>query len=303
MEKQVVFFKEQGLTSTSANHIANLAKEAYKELENELASTIFYTTTVSLISSEESKQLRKGVDSDFLDSVAEKLKKIARLKSLIAWLREAIKAKETLKSETEDMHIKDIAERLGIKVPEEPEYKEDAAPVMTEEEYWASKNVKERNHYLELETECAVIGQAIHPDGWLARSRKRLFEVINKPNEISGGGRDTLLHSYTPTVSVGQVEDTYFALQKKHRALQAELNKLKHECEMAIAADKRRNLTEQSNIIAENRRLHEEYVFQNREFYNKTDQFREKELERIAALKIVIPDSLKDVYNEISNLG
>lgn len=84
MEKQVAFFKEQGLTSTSANHIANLAKEAYKELENELASTIFYTTTVSLISSEESKQLRKGVDSDFLDSVAEKLKKIARLKSLIA---------------------------------------------------------------------------------------------------------------------------------------------------------------------------------------------------------------------------
>lgn len=302
MEKQVVFFKEQGLTSTSANHIANLAKEAYKELENELASTIFYTTKVSLISSEESKQLRKGVDSNFLDSVAEKLKKIARLKSLIAWLREAIKAKETLKNETEDMHIKDIAERLGIEIPEEPKYKEEAAPVMTEE-YWASKNVKERNHYLELETECAVIGQAIHPDGWLARSRKRLFEVINKPNEISGGGRDTLLHSYTPTVSVGQVEDTFFALQKKHRALQAELNKLKHECEMAIAADKRRNLTEQSNIIAENKRLYDEYVFQKREFYNKTDQFREKELERIAALKIVIPDSLKDVYNEISNLG
>ena len=36
MEKDLVFFGEQGLTSTSANHIANLAKEYVAGLEESI---------------------------------------------------------------------------------------------------------------------------------------------------------------------------------------------------------------------------------------------------------------------------
>ena len=87
-----VFFAENGLTSTSANHIANLAKEAYQNLENELNSICFYTTKVSLLGTSTKEVLHYG--NQLIDVT--KLDKIAELKSLIAWLREAIKAKEQL---------------------------------------------------------------------------------------------------------------------------------------------------------------------------------------------------------------
>jgi uncharacterized protein (DUF305 family) len=37
MEQDLTFFAENGLTSTSANHIANLAKEYVKAQEQELS--------------------------------------------------------------------------------------------------------------------------------------------------------------------------------------------------------------------------------------------------------------------------
>ena len=48
-----IFFGESGLTCTSANHIANLAKERIADLESWLASISFTNTTISLIGSSE----------------------------------------------------------------------------------------------------------------------------------------------------------------------------------------------------------------------------------------------------------
>ena len=46
-----VYFGVDGLTSTSANYVCNLAKEYYKKFETALDQTKFYNTTVSLIGS------------------------------------------------------------------------------------------------------------------------------------------------------------------------------------------------------------------------------------------------------------
>jgi hypothetical protein len=55
MEKDKIFFGEGGITSTSANHCANVAKEMYQYLQNELFLMKLYTTEVSLIDSSEKK--------------------------------------------------------------------------------------------------------------------------------------------------------------------------------------------------------------------------------------------------------
>ena len=60
MEKDKIFFGEGGITSTSANHCANVAKEMYQYLQNELFLMKLYTTEVSLIDSSEKKLLREG---------------------------------------------------------------------------------------------------------------------------------------------------------------------------------------------------------------------------------------------------
>ena len=52
MEQDLTFFAENGLTSTSANHIANLAKEYVKAQEQELESVEFYNTYLTIIGSD-----------------------------------------------------------------------------------------------------------------------------------------------------------------------------------------------------------------------------------------------------------
>lgn len=174
MQKDLVFFKKEGeegvaLTSTSANHVANLAKEY-----------------------------------------------IQGVKSLIAWLREGIKAKENLMN--------------GMVKPETPNY----GHVLTEVEYYASLPIKKRNRYYQLETEAAVLGKYIHPDGHLSDARKELKDKLQHPHKVDGRGRDALIYTYTPTVDVAEVDNVFFELQKKHREIQAQLNAMKHSCEQAI---------------------------------------------------------------------
>ena len=97
----MIFFSAdgQGLTSTSANHVANLAKEMVRVLETTLASMVLYSASVALIGSDTENKLNMGAAADDLTDMPRKLRTIAKAKSLIAWLREAIKAKERLAAE------------------------------------------------------------------------------------------------------------------------------------------------------------------------------------------------------------
>ena len=134
MEKDKIFFGEQGLTVTSANYIANLAKESYQSLERELALAKFYSLEVGLLGSNDTKSLRQGVNEYFVKSIADKLNTIARYKSLIAWLREAIKAKDRLIKEAQNLSFKEMCAILKLTPPEEPE----TYPRMTSEDVIAS---------------------------------------------------------------------------------------------------------------------------------------------------------------------
>ena len=94
MKKDMIFFSKEGngLTSTSANHIANLAKEMVREIETTLANLTLYSTSVALIGSDSVNILSEGDNADALRDVRSDLHTIAKANSLIAWLREAIKA-------------------------------------------------------------------------------------------------------------------------------------------------------------------------------------------------------------------
>lgn len=292
MKKDHIYFSESGLTSTSANHIANLAKEYYQTLETKLDNIKFYEERISLISSSDSKLLRGGITPSTLEEIKSDLYKIAEAKSLIAWLREAIKAKDNLLREIKNTSLAKWCSSNNIDYPEIPEMED----IMTEDEYLSTLSVKERNRFFYLQTMCSVLGQYIHPNGTYSHERKSLKNKMQNPNSLSGSGRDAILYSYTPTISLSAVDELFFELQAKHRELQAELNGMLHKMQQAIDADEVAKRAEYVSQLAEYKAINEKCTAE----YRKS--LKEKEIE-ISKLKIIIPNSLTEIYEKVSALG
>lgn len=294
MEKDMIFFSKdgKGLTSTSANHVANLAKEMIRGLESSLDTLTLYSTSVSLIGSDKADQLTEGADAGELGDVSRKLHAVAKAKSLIAWLREAIKAKERMISETEMMCNAEYIKLKGL----EPIKFVDCRQALTEDEYYASLTLDERNRYYELETLSAVLGKAIHPNGSFAEARRQFEACIRKPNQVKGEGRDALIYNFKPSVGAEEVEEVYFKLQKQYREAQASLNAIKYECQKAVKASQIEVATEYANEQAK-ANDYVERINAERAAYIK-ERVRE-----IGDLKIVIPQSLQEIYDIVTHLG
>lgn len=294
MDKDMIFFSNdgQGLTSTSANHIANLAKEMIRGLEASLGSLTLYSTAVSLIGSETSDVLTKGSQPDKLKDVPRKLHAISKAKSLIAWLREAIKAKERLLGEATAMTNSDYIKLKGLEEIKRPE----EGHALTEDEYFASLTLDERNRYYELETLSAVLGKAIHPDGSFANAREQLNERLQQPREVKGDGRDTLIYSYSPTVDPQEVEDLYFHLQKQYREAQSRLNAMKFECQKAVKSSEVAVSTEYAREL-------EKFTEYYQNISAERTAYIKKRVREIGDYKIMIPQSLQEIYNEVAHLG
>lgn len=292
MNKNKIFFGSEGLTSTSANHIANLAKESYQALEEKLSRIQLYNESISLLGTIGETPISKGVSETDLNCTYDMLAEIVQLKSLIAWLREAIKARKALSEELDDVELVDYCAARDIDYPMPPERERD----ITEDDYYASLGIRERNAYYALETKCAVIGKYIHESGPLNCARRKLAEIISNPNTIRDSGRDTTIISRTPSVSTEAVDDLFFRLQVKWREYQASLNAIKHKCDLALEEDQLRKTAEYNAAF-------QAYSLRREELMNEMKAWKEEQTVALQQLKIVIPDSLKPVYERVCKLG
>lgn len=294
MKKDMIFFSTEGkgLTSTSANHIANLAKEMVREVETSLAGLTFYSTSVALIGNDTSNTLDEGDSAEVLGKVTEQLHTIAKANSLIAWLREAIKAKERLLNEVDNLTADGFMEMQGIEKPVAPK----KGTSLTEDEYYSSLTLEERNRYYSLEALAAVLGKAVHPNGTLADAREQLNERLKKPKTVDGTGRDALIYTYAPTVEVAQVDDVYFAIQKEFREIQASLNAIKFDCIKAVKESE----IEVQTAYAE---AYVRYDAERARIQNELSVYKKQRSREIGNFKIVIPPTLGRIYEEVAHLG
>lgn len=290
--KQNVFFSENGLTSTSANHIANLAKEFVQDEDAELNNIRFVDCHVSVIGSSEKTQICKGIDDSWFQFFTDNVVSVYEAKSLIAWLREAIKAKEQMLKDIENTDIEAWASANGITIPTLPLRRS----VPTREERIANLSIKERNHIFSLETQAAVIGKCIHPNGKYSEARKELHNRLSNPIEIKGEGRDALVYNYEASCDFNTVDNTFFELQKWHRESQAELNSILYKIDEEVRLDTIAAATEYMNACN---------AFKN-EYDTIRTQFevwKKQEAARVSALKIDIPDDLRKIYERVNKLG
>lgn len=296
--KDMVFFANENtegvkLSSTSANHIANLAKEYIQGVEAQLNNISFFNVEVALVGSTGgTSTIQTGESSEALDNLQSLLEGVARAKSLIAWLREGIKAKENLMKDLQTISLEDWCKENGLTRPETPNY----GHVLTEVEYYASLPIKERNRYYQLETEAAVLGKYIHPDGHLSDARKELKDKIYHPHKVDGKGRDALIYTYTPTISMAIVDNVFYELQKKHREIQAQLNAMKYSCEQAINKSTNKVNTEYMAAL-------QKYQAELKGILGAFKTWKDEKSQEYSKLKIIVPNSLLGIYNTINSLG
>lgn len=289
MEKvNEVFFGSKGLTSTSANHLANIARETVSTLMGELNSLSFVNEYVSILGSE-SEQTKKGADNSFLETMKEKLIKVSKLNAFIAWVSEAIKAKEDEINRLRALYPNQYFADLGIQFPEYYNPK-----TVTEKDIIANWTVKERNEYYMLEAEASTIGKYIHKDSPFAKARAEVNRVVGNPITVAEQSNYVVVHKYSISVDRENIESSFFDLQKYYRELTARLNKLKYRIKEEVNKANLENLKESEQI--------------NLEVKNKTseltNQFREyqtKKIEEVSDLKIIIPEDLLPIFNELNN--
>lgn len=286
------FFGNEGLTLTSANHIANLAKEFAKSNERALSSASFVDTNMTIIGSDVNQCIHKGWSDEQLKLVEGNLCAVSDSHALIAWLREAIKAHKSLVDSIEKRTVEDYCSEQGIELPEEPIRERS----ITEEEYIETLSIKDRNRMLMLQAKASVYGKFIHPDGPFSKARAELMEKMVNETEVKENGRDTLIYSFVPTADAMGVEKVFYQLQKEYRETQAELNGYLHKVSQAVQKD----ADEKAKAYHDAMVLYRSQVAQiTKEFEN----LRMEALDEARLLRIVIPNELKGIYSIISELG
>lgn len=295
------FFGTEGLTSTSANHIANLAKEANREHQNYLASIQFYSERIGIIGTPERVLAQEGVNLEGLSKVKTAIESIAENNALIAFIREAIKEKERLEKEAKSWKNEVAREALELR------RKENVSPSqpvhVTEEDMFARLSIGQVEHYLTLEAQCSVIGKYIHEGGALSNARIDAMQKVTHPRTVKENGRDTIVTEYELTVSTDNIDAVYFDFQALHRSYQSELNGMKkamlddaQAINLKMDEDYRFARTQYLHVNAELDREEQKIEMDEREK-------RQELLREVQNLKIVIPNRLKGAYTTLMKSG
>ena len=289
-----VFFGENGLTSTSAQHVKDMAGHYVDDLKQKLSSITFVNSNINIIGGENSTLVNKGWNEEELNSVNEILERISQAQALQAWLGEAINAKQNRQTYVGHYNIKDYCNDYNIEYPTEPTNVQYA----TEADWLKTLSIKELNRYLTLQTYCAVFGNFIHPKygSNFHTARQLAIKVEKAPYEVTENGRDTVIYNKTLSVDIETIDNKYFELQAIHRDKQSEFNALRHQFEVYRDSKFTQDQTEYDKKLLEYKQRVTELSSQ--------WQAKKDELERECAnMKIVIPDALKSIYDKVNRLG
>ena len=296
------FFGPVGLTSTSANHYCNLAKEISRNYTNYLENVQFYTTTVRVIGDSGEDNIRIGMKPSEVENIPEHIKTLSNLYSLIAFFREAIKERDRLIKESQEYTDPDAHAVLDKEYMDIMTSKPKKAPYITAEEIIQGWSVGEQEKYLSLETAAATIGKYIHEDGAISKARRALIDKQSNTVKVNESGRDTIIYKYIPSVEQRDVDDMYFDLQVQQREMQAELNGMKKKIQDAIDTNTAQ-VDEEYRLAKIKWDADMDAWSRKQAMVEENDTKKRHELfEEVQALKIVVPKRLQAIFEALQNV-
>lgn len=313
--KECIFLGEHGVTSTSANYVANVAKEMIRSEQDALDNLSFVTTTISddITQVECGRISKRGDSEEALMQIPEKLERVVKMKSLIGWLREGIKTKEVMIERVRNMREQEVANILHIQEPcvfyesQRKNRSMDEADGFkfyllkdnpTEEEFLKQQPEAEQRKIQLLQTKAAVMGKFIHEKGAFGMARKNAFECGRTPLMVEKGGMAKPAMFYTSylEVSMEKIDDVYFRLQNAYREVQQELNAI-------LFKNTELWRKECLRIEEENKVIYQEFDIAKRDYIQAIRRWREERVAKISDYKIIIPQELRELFEEVNRTG
>jgi hypothetical protein len=278
LKNHAPYFSNKGITASEANHVCNLITEKVKSLSLDKFKFIKKGMEIN-----GGYHLIEGTDANppSLDSIKSTLEKIGSYYSLSAFLREAIKEKESRATSVHQLKIS--ADRLASQKAS----KEIEPFTPDNTKFEDTLTISERSKYLELEAKATHFGKFIHN---FDKVRVELDElVLSKAVSESGSLIIYKNEKIYPDESINELIDE---LQKEYRSYEKEVNfwkskKNKYELDQNLA---------NSNGELKRSRL---VSIRSSEIYKELNEsYRELE-NQVSSLRIAIPDNLKEIYEEL----
>lgn len=294
-----IYFGEEGMTSTSAQHVSAMANVMVQDIKQHLMGLRLYEKSIRVIGDVECKVEEVN---NTLPEISEGVKQICKANALIAWLREAVKEREQAQQYIQDMTLDKWMELQGIEKPASP-----VPPMMPKINFQDYKtildtglSVKEYNRFVELNSALAVYGEMIHDKGLLTRQKNELARILQNPTEVKESGRDTIITTYKVDVNVAvDIDKLYTELQSEYRKLQAEKNGIEAKFSNLAMDYQTRKMEEWKAAKAQYdrdlTRVNSELVG----IQTQMQEWKKQRMEELAALKIIIPNDLKVLYKEL----
>lgn len=288
---------EKGMTSTSANKLANLAKERNREDQLYVENVKFYSDIMSLlVNPNEKVTLSEGLpgSEEEFKKIREALQRTARFNAFISWVREAISAKENLIEEVGMTSLKKWCKDQGIEYPEPPE--NEVVDEMKKQSAAGKAYIDEMAAYFISQAKASVLGLAIHPNGPLDKARRDLIDAWLKPSSKEGTGADTVIMTKVPTASNESVTNFYMELQGDWRQSESRLNESKNKWNTADVELRIQLLNEYNAKMRDNEK-------ETSRIKAEWEKWKLEETKRLGKLKIRIPAALQPVMDELQALG
>ena len=295
----IYFTTEEGMTSTSAQHVSAMANVMVQDIKQHIMGLRLYEKSIRVIGDAE---VTVETVNNTLPEIAESVKRICKANALIAWLREAVKEREQAQKYVSDMSLDDWMKKQGIEKPVSPEPPQ--MPRINFQDYKTildtGLSVKEYNRFVELNSALAVYGEMIHEKGLLTRQKSELARIIQNPTEVKESGRDTIITTYKVDVNISaDIDNLYTELQSEYRKLQAEKNGIEAKfSNLAMDYQTRKNdewKAAKAQYDRDLQKVNSELVG----IQTQMKEWKKQRLEELAALKIIIPDALKPLYKEL----
>lgn len=287
--KSVFLTNEAGITSTSANYLANLAQEVIQEKKLELENTSFVDSRIVTPLCPDGLDYEKA--NFDLKSISEKIREIARYNTFCAWMREAIKAKENALDEINNDDFDEWLDRNGKNVEDKRKLE-----LKEESDFINELTIGERYTMLMTEAVASSFGKLIHQDSPISNARKQMQYRKLHPTDVKGTGAELTLTRYTVAADSDEVENVFLLLQNEQREAEKQLNAIKSRIKSATDEQNIKARKEYNDILKE--RAEREKSLRN--------EFEKERTERRSALnkmKIVVPEALKDIYEHLNSLG
>ena len=294
-----IYFGEEGMTSTSAQHVSAMANVMVQDVKQHIMGLRLYEKSIRVIGDVECKVEEVN---NTLPEISDGVKQICKANALIAWLREAVKEREKAQQYVQDMTLDKWMELEGIEKPTSPQ--PPMMPKINFQDYNTildtGLTVKEYNRFVELNSALAVYGEMIHDKGLLTRQKNELARIMQNPTEVKESGRDTIITTYKVDVNISaDIDNLYTELQSEYRKLQAEKNGIEAKfSNIAMDYQTRKNdewKAAKAQYDRDLQKVNSELVG----IQTRMQEWKKQRLEELAALKIIIPDALKPLYKEL----